>query len=143
LPNISISQDQRNCLVIDAPKRSKNKIITNDIVKLLSETTFEYLGRYDNIINSGGIKLCPEHIETKLQNNIMQRFFIASEKDDVLGEQLILVVEGSSNIIDASVFSDLEKFERPKAIYGVNRFVETTSGKIRRKETLKILKDSN
>ncbi len=140
LPNVLISQDKRNCLVINASKLSEDKIVTNDIVKLHSLTSFEWLGRYDNVINSGGVKLCPEQIETKLQNKIEQRFFIASEKEEVLGEQLILVVEGNTNKIDDNIFSDLEKFEKPKIIYSINQFIETTSGKIQRKETLKQLK---
>ncbi len=143
LPNILISQDERNCLVINAPRISKESIITNDIVKLYSDTTFEWLGRYDNIINSGGVKLCPEQIEAKLQNKIKQRFFITSEKEDLLGEQLVLVVEGNSNIIDNALFSDLEKFEKPKIVYSINRFIETSSGKIQRKKTLKHIKVQN
>ncbi len=140
LPNISISEDERGCLVIKAPKLSNETIITNDMVKLHSDTEFEWLGRYDNVINSGGVKLYPEQIETKLQNKIKQRFFVASKKEEVLGEQLILVVEGNTNKIDDNIFSDLEKFEKPKGIYNINQFIETNSGKIQRKETLKQLK---
>ncbi len=140
LPDISISDDERGCLVIKAPKLSSETIVTNDMVKLYSDTEFEWLGRYDNVINSGGIKLFPEKIEAKLLNKLQQRFFIASEKEQTLGEQVILVVEGCSNAISNSAFSDLEKFEKPKAIYCINEFVETTSGKIKRKETLNQLK---
>ncbi|WP_418604035.1 AMP-binding protein [Hwangdonia sp.] len=143
LPNILLSQDERNCLVIDAPKISTEPIVTNDIVKLYSETEFEWLGRFDNIINSGGIKFSPEQIEAKLQNKIKQRFFIASEKDERLGEQVILVVEDESNTMADSVFSELEKFEKPKAIYNVAQFNETTSGKIQRSKILKQLKVHN
>ncbi|WOD43014.1 AMP-binding protein [Hwangdonia lutea] len=143
LPNISLSQDKRNCLVINAPQLSEEPIITNDIVELHSETEFEWLGRFDNIINSGGIKFSPEQIEAKLQNSIKQRFFIASEKDERLGEQVILVVEGDSNTMADAAFSELEKFEKPKAIYNVSEFSETTSGKIQRNHILKQLKIQN
>ncbi|MFD1613817.1 AMP-binding protein [Gelatiniphilus marinus] len=143
LPNISISQDQRGCLVINAPRISKDTIITNDIVKLYSDTTFEWLGRHDNIINSGGVKLSPEKIEAKLQDKIEQRFFIASEKDERLGEHLILVIEGDSNKMDNTIFSNLDKYEKPKAIYHINQFVETASGKIQRSKTLNQLKIKN
>lgn len=143
LPNITLSQDQRDCLVINAPRISKQSIITNDIVKLYSKTEFEWLGRYDNVINSGGIKFSPEQIEHKLQNKINQRFFIASEKDERLGEHLILVIESSTNRIEDNIFSDLDKFEIPKAIYNISQFIETTSGKIQRNKTLKQLKVQN
>ena len=139
LENISISQDKRDCLIIDAPLLNDNKIITNDIVKLHSETTFEWLGRFDNVINSGGIKLFPEQIEAKLQNKIQTRFFVASQPDTKLGSKLILVVEGNSNNLEETVFSELSKFEKPKKIYAIKQFIETNSGKIQRKKTLNLI----
>ncbi|GAA3640627.1 AMP-binding protein [Flavivirga jejuensis] len=139
LPNISISQDERGCLIIDAPRLSKNKIVTNDFVKCLSNSEFEWLGRYDNVINSGGLKLFPEAIESKLHDKIKKRFFVASSPHKTLGEQLILVLESDSNKLNTSVFLDLDKFEKPKKIYAVERFVETPSGKVQRKKTLELL----
>ncbi|MEM6687205.1 MAG: AMP-binding protein, partial [Bacteroidota bacterium] len=62
LPNIQITTDNRNCLVIAAPSITKEKISTNDVVEIISQTEFNWLGRYDNVINSGGIKLHPEQI---------------------------------------------------------------------------------
>lgn len=139
LPNISVSQDDRGCLVISAPELLKDKIITNDIVKCLSETAFEWLGRYDNVINSGGLKLFPERIEAKLQDKIQERFFVASCSHETLGEQLILVLESDSNKLNESIFLDLDKLEKPKTIYMVKQFIETPSGKIQRKKTLELL----
>jgi len=140
LPNISISQDNRECLVIDAPQLSKEKIITNDVVKLHSETSFEWLGRMDNVINSGGIKFFPEQIEEKLKSIISHRFFIASEADDKLGERLILVLEADNINFPTSVFDTLDAYERPKKTYVVSKFVETTSGKIQRLQTIAAIK---
>lgn len=140
LPEVNISQDLRGCLVIDAPYVSTREIITNDIIKLHSDRTFEWLGRLDNVINSGGVKLYPEVIENKLSKHVMQRFFIASEDDEKLGEKLILVVEGDSNSIDKSMFNALDKYEIPKQIYYLPEFIETFSGKIQRKETLDLIK---
>ncbi|OUR90757.1 O-succinylbenzoic acid--CoA ligase [Flavobacteriales bacterium 34_180_T64] len=139
LNDIQISTDSRDCLVINAPKLTSDNIITNDIVKLHSDTEFELLGRYDNIINSGGIKLFPEQIEAKLYNKIASRFFIASEADSILGEQLILIVESDSISLDVSIFNTLHKFEVPKQIYAISEFSETSSGKINRRNTLKML----
>jgi O-succinylbenzoic acid--CoA ligase len=145
LSNVSISQNESGCLVIYAPKLSEEKITTNDIVKIHSDTEFEWLGRFDNVINSGGVKLFPEQIEVKLQKIIQQRYFIASEKDNTLGEKIILVIESEN--IDLNVISNevrnlitLDKFEIPKAIYCVKQFIETSSGKIQRKKTLGLLK---
>ncbi|TYA59128.1 AMP-binding protein [Formosa maritima] len=140
LPDIKISQDERDCLVIEAPKLSKDKVITNDVVKIHSETEFEWLGRIDNVINSGGIKFFPELIEDKIKNKISNRFFIASEKDETLGEKLILIIEGEEKESLTSVFDNLSKYETPKKIYIVPKFIETTSGKIQRLKTLETIK---
>ncbi|WP_452231256.1 AMP-binding protein [Lacinutrix sp. MEBiC02404] len=140
LPNITITQDDRNCLVIEAPKLSETKIVTNDVVKLHTQTTFEWLGRFDNVINSGGVKLFPEQIEAKLSYKMNNRFFITKEKDEILGESVVLVIESENKTIEASFFSELEKFEVPKKIYCIEKFIESDTGKILRQETLKTLK---
>ncbi len=60
----------------------------------ISDTEFEWLGRYDSIINSGGVKLIPERIEEKLSAIIKDRFFVAGIPDEILGEKLVLIIEG-------------------------------------------------
>ena len=143
LPNVILSKDNRDCLVINAPEICDHKVVTNDIVNLISETSFEWLGRYDNVINSGGIKLFPEQIETKLALLITQPFFVAGIADEALGQKLVLVVEGGSDSDDLSAkmnkTKDLERFEIPKSVYFIPEFVTTENGKIRRAETLKLL----
>ena len=139
LPDITISSDERGCLVINAPSLSDETIVTNDIVKVHSSTSFEWIGRFDNVVNSGGIKLFPEEIEAKLRNKIEQQFFVSSVPDHTLGEKLILVLEDKTNNLNASVFDELEKFEKPKTVYALPKFIETGSGKIHRIKTLKKL----
>jgi O-succinylbenzoic acid--CoA ligase len=136
LPNVTISYDERNCLVIHAPKISEEIIQTNDLVELVSENQFVFLGRMDNVINSGGIKLIPEQIEDKLSKHIHKRFFITSKEDKELGEKLVLVIEGQQDDFDSSLFDDLDKYEKPREIIFIPKFKETASGKIMRKETL-------
>ncbi|WP_298533922.1 AMP-binding protein [uncultured Algibacter sp.] len=140
LPDINVSKDDRGCLVIDAPLLSDDKIITNDIVEIHSDTCFEWLGRFDNVINSGGIKLFPEIIEKKLQSKINEEFFIAGKPDDTFGEKLVLVLESDTNNLDASIFDELDKYEKPKEVITISKFKETTSGKIHRKRTLEQIK---
>ena len=139
LPNITISQDKRECLVISAPNMSNIDIITNDIVRLISKTQFQWLGRFDGVINSGGVKLFPEQIEKKLSELITNRFFIAGIPDETLGEQVILVIETDREFeLDKKVLSNLLlKYEIPKAIFFVKRFEETPTGKVHRSNTLK------
>jgi O-succinylbenzoic acid--CoA ligase len=140
LQNIRISKDNKGCLVIDAPKISDNQIITNDLVEIISESEFRWLGRYDNIINSGGVKLSPELIEEKLEALIKGRFFIASIPDTILGERLIIIIESENieqNLMNrVKELKTLSKFEIPKKMYVVPAFVETETKKINRKKTL-------
>ena len=148
LPNISISKDERNCLVINAPTIAENSIITNDVVEVFSETEFKWLGRFDNVINSGGIKLHPEEIEKKLLEIISQRFFVAGILDKKLGEKLVLIIELQSCKVaeltsylnnEIKKLDSLSKFEKPKTIYFVDAFVETDTKKIQRNKTLDLI----
>jgi len=142
LPDIAISQDDRKCLVINAPNISDNPLITNDIVELISEKEFLWLGRFDNVINSGGIKLLPEQIEQKLSSLIPSRFFVSALPDLKLGQKLILVVEGEKieGLQEIISKADLEKFELPKEIFYVSAFKDTTNGKIIREKSLSLIK---
>ena len=139
LPNVTITKDDRGCLVISATTISDETIITNDVVKLVSKTQFQWLGRFDIVINSGGVKLFPEQIEKKLSQLITSRFFIAGIPDETLGEQVVLVIETDSEFeLDKKVLSNLLlKYEIPKAIFFVKKFKVTPTGKVHRSNTLK------
>lgn len=137
-PNVEIYKDLRNCLIIDAPEVSNEIVFTNDIVHLISDTQFEWLGRFDSIINSGGVKLYPEKIEAELSKIITSRFFVAGVSDVKLGEKLILIIEGESKSIEIESLN-LSKFEIPKEVYFINTFIETETKKIQRKKTLDLI----
>jgi O-succinylbenzoic acid--CoA ligase len=136
LPNINVTKDERDCLVINAAKISSESIVTNDLVELIGDNQFIFLGRIDNIINSGGIKLIPEIIEEKLADKIHSRFFVTAKQDPILGEKLVLIIEGEEQIIAENIFLDLDKYEKPKEVFFVANFAETQNGKIKRKEIL-------
>lgn len=143
LSDITVSIDERDCLVIEAPKIANDPIRANDIVNIISDTTFEWLGRYDNIINSGGVKLIPEQIERKLATVIGSRFFVTGLPDEKLGQRLVLVVEG---VIDPEELLQkikastvIERFEAPKKIYCISKFAVTDTGKIRRAENIGLI----
>lgn len=129
---VNISQDERACLVIDTPYDNL-QVVTNDVVELIDERKFNWIGRVDNVINSGGIKLFPEQIEDKLKAFIETAFYVTSKQDEVLGQKLILVVEGKERSIDFSLV-DLTKYQIPKEIIFLNEFSRTESGKIKREK---------
>ena len=138
-PNVKFSLDKRDCLVIEASEVSDNKVVTNDLVKIISPSSFQYFGRIDNVVNSGGVKLFPEQIEAKLAKFIDVQFIIASEKNQTLGEQLILILEEDSSELIPDIktaFSTLSNYERPKKVYSFSKFPFTETGKIKRSELL-------
>ncbi|MXN90254.1 AMP-binding protein [Flavobacterium sp. Sd200] len=137
LPNINLSQDERGCLVINAKELTNEPVVTNDVVDLINDTHFIWLGRYDNVINSGGIKLYPEQIEEKLSHRIDRRFFVKGIADETLGEKLVLVIEGEKFDIDDEILGILDKYEKPKEIIFAEKFTETGSGKLQRELILK------
>ena len=139
LPNVTISTDSRNCLVIDVPRISNYSIVTNDVVKIIGNSEFELLGRFDNVINSGGVKLFPEQIELKLAHKIQTRFFVTGIPDDQFGEIVALIVEGSPIPFEDEIFNDLLPYEKPKKIHFLSNFLETESGKIKRAATLNLV----
>jgi len=135
LKGVSVSLNKNNCLIIDAPLLSKNKIFTNDLVKIFSNNEFYLVGRIDNVINSGGVKLNPENIERKISKFIPYNFFISSIKDNKLGEKVVLIIESKEFKLKQDVFINLNKLEKPKQIYFINKFIYTDSNKIDRFNT--------
>ncbi len=136
LPNVKITTDDRHCLVIDAHKISGEKIVTNDLVELISDTQFVWKGRFDNVVNSGGIKLIPEQIEEKLASSISNCFFVYGKADELLGEKLVLYVEGESMPIDDTIFDGLDKYEKPKEVVFITEFKRTATGKVIRDQSI-------
>ena len=138
LPDIGFTTDQRGCLVIGAPKLINDKIVTNDIVEIFDKNHFIWKGRYDNVINSGGIKLFPEEVERKLSGIIRENYFLTKEPDELLGERMIMVIEGvqpdEKQIISLkeSIKKLLGKYEMPKRIVYLTKFSYTENGKIKR-----------
>lgn len=135
LPHVKFSTDNRGCLVIHSADMSFGRLVTNDIVNLIDSTSFEWRGRYDNVINSGGIKLFPEMIERKLSVLFPGReYYITSRPDEKWGDRLVLCIEGLKPVEDLSerIENLLDKTERPKEIVYLDRFQRTLSGKIKR-----------
>jgi len=156
--NVSLSHDADGCLVIDAPSVSEVLVRTNDIVEFNMEDgkRFRIIGRKDNVICSGGIKLHMEEIEEKLKPYIRRDFCISKRKDDKFGEIAILLLECRETRIDDSncnlsgafydslignvseSFSKLDPYSVPKSIKLVERIPLTDTGKINRKESLSL-----
>ena len=137
MPGISFSQDRRGCLVIQAPAYSFGNLTTNDIVEIASPTEFRWIGRFDNVINSGGIKISPERLEKEIARYVDRPFYITSAKDDRWGEVPAIVFEGTASevqdILDL-LASKIDHKTCPKKARAVRALPRTANGKIFRKK---------
>ena len=137
LPGITFSSDEQR-LIIDYPEVLSEKLRTNDCVNLIDSKHFQYLNRYDFIINTGGIKVNPEEIELKLKPLLKQAFFIWFVKDVHLGQKIVLVVQEKVNLkLKKKDFTHyLNKYEIPKNYCQIKDFVLSKSQKIDRIKTM-------
>ncbi|GMT45103.1 MAG: O-succinylbenzoic acid--CoA ligase [bacterium] len=139
LPGVKLSQNSTGCLHITAPHLGVYDLETHDVAEFSGDGRFRILGRTDNIINSGGVKLHPEQIELKLSAFISADFFIGSQPDSLLGERPILVIESETwpeqeiAQLQQQMRQQLDKFEIPGQIIFRKAFDRTESGKIVRK----------
>lgn len=125
------------CLVIRYPELQQEPIQTNDIVHLLDPTHFEWLGRADFAIITGGIKVLPELIEKQLSSFIERPFFVTGVPDEKWGQVVGLVIEGAATELDIPWEKiELPTAEKPKKYLFISEFTRTHTLKIQRQATL-------
>lgn len=151
LPGVEVKQDERSCLSVRGAVSNHQWLQTNDVVEFKDDHHFRWLGRVDNIVNSGGVKLYTEALESKLEEGLQRvgiaaPFFLAGLPDERLGEKLCLIVESAKALDDlqqknlkAWMVDHLHPYEVPKEIHYVSQFVYTPTGKMQRKESLALL----
>lgn len=151
LDDIDIDTDQRGCLTIRGAVTGFQKLTTNDIVQIKDERHFEWLGRADYVINSGGVKILPEKVEAVVEKWMsekkkQERFFVGALPDQRLGERAVLIMECSA--LPPELEQDLLNFLRlqlssyevPKEVYYIQDFMMTETGKVQRRQTLKFIR---
>ncbi|HEX8547137.1 MAG TPA: AMP-binding protein [Cytophagaceae bacterium] len=150
LQGVKFSTNQFGCLVVSSGLTDGRPLVTNDIVELISEKEFIWVGRRDNIINSGGIKVSPEKIEEIIAKafssfQLSPNFFIYGIPDDRFGEIIALAIEGEplpkkveTDLLE-KIKDDSEKYLFPKLIRYAAKFIYTSTGKIDRLRTKKLL----
>ena len=162
-PSVTVSLSDDSTLIIDAPEVCPEPLITNDIAELIqgdwhlceqrselhsacplcvspaqSDPRFRILGRRDNTICSGGLKIQPEELERLLRPHLSSPFLITKRPDSKFGEIVVLLTEGS--IDDAREVCEhiLPKYHHPRAYVHVSRIPLTATGKPARREAEKL-----
>lgn len=140
LPGVSVKMSKERTLLIDAPRVADVPVITNDIAEIAIDGSFRILGRKDNVVNSGGIKIQIEAIEEALRRHFGDPFSITSVPDLKLGEALVLMITPASDLASAREICSqlLPRHVQPKHILVVEQIPLTDSGKIDRQATKKM-----
>lgn len=131
--NVSVSPSDEGTLVIHAPAVSKETLVTNDIVEFNAEGQFRILGRKDNTINTGGVKVQIEQVEELLKKHLHRPFQITAAPDACFGEHIVLLLEkipGSpEEALPEDTFATLPPYWRPKQVMYVDKLPLTGTGK--------------
>lgn len=132
---VEVSSTTNNNLVITDNDLCINQMQTNDIVRIVSSKEFEWLGRTDFVINSGGIKTSPESIEQILEPLIGRQLCITSKPDEKLGNRIVLVVEGKTTDITSQLNvlkQKVSRYSMPKEVIWVDQLPRNKNGKLDR-----------
>ena len=135
---VRVSLNDDNCLVIDAPAVHDGPLITNDIAELTTPSRFRILGRKDNVICSGGIKIQIEEVERLLRPHLACPYMVTYAPDQRLGQQVVLLLErGDASEAATICRAVLPKYWQPRRIMVVSRLPYTATGKPARAEAAK------
>jgi o-succinylbenzoate---CoA ligase len=93
LEGVQIGTDRRGCLVVDVPGVTDRAVVSNDLVRMVGDQEFEWLGRIDNVIKSGGVKIIPEILEKKIAELTGREVLVLGVPDKKLGQKLVLLIE--------------------------------------------------
>lgn len=153
LPGIEYGTDARGCLFVSGAVTNGQLVQTNDLVEI-DRDTFQWLGRADNVINSGGVKIvldqADQHIAQVFHDlGIPNAFYCWWEADEKLGQKLVLVIENevahfAQPELAAEIRKHVSAYENPKHIYFAKAFAKTATDKIDKRATFQqFLKSSN
>lgn len=126
---VTLSRTNDGCLVIDAPALHDGPLTTNDIAELASDGRFKILGRKDNVICSGGLKIQAEEVERLLHSHLRVPYVITKRKDEKFGEVVVLLTEGDTAEAQLICQRVLPRYWQPRAYFHVDQIPLTPTGK--------------
>ena len=134
LDGVDVSLSSDSCLEIFAPKVNPEKLHTNDIAELRTlpdgSKEFRILGRKDNVIDSGGIKIQAEEVERLLRPHLSCGFMITKVSDARLGEAVTILIESDDAYLALSICKHvLPKHWVPRHVLPISHIPLTDTGK--------------
>ena len=139
LDGVDVSLSSDSCLEIYAPQVNPEKLHTNDIAELRTlpdgSKEFRILGRKDNVIDSGGIKIQAEEVERLLRPHLSCGFMITKVSDARLGEAVTILIESDDAYLALSICKHvLPKHWVPRHVLPISHIPLTETGKPARAE---------
>lgn len=143
---VTLTAGEDNTLIVNAPLVNSSVLETNDIVEFNDAGQFRILGRRDNVINSGGVKLQIEEIEQWLNSRIRElssehprlrgcQSMVSSRPDHQFGYIAVMLYQLPDTEADLNeeelerLFTDIPKYWKPRALVRVPKLPLTGTGK--------------
>ncbi|MCF0201991.1 MAG: AMP-binding protein [Bacteroidaceae bacterium] len=136
MDGVSVALNADGCLVINAPDVCAETLVTNDIAELSADgKRFRIVGRKDNVICSGGIKIQIEKVERQLMPHIPFPFIITKCPDQKYGEAVVMLMQqGDEAVANEICRQHLDKYCVPRHYINVEQLPQTETGKPARKK---------
>jgi O-succinylbenzoic acid--CoA ligase len=135
LPSVRVSLAADGCLKVVAPLVCEGELTTRDLAELHPDgVRFRLLGRKDNVIVSGGLKIQAEAVEEALRGHLDVPFMVTRCRDARLGQTVVLMTTGSTDGLAALCRRVLPAYWQPRHIVHVDRLPLTPTGKLARHE---------
>jgi O-succinylbenzoic acid--CoA ligase len=128
-PSVSLTLSSDGCLIINAPQVCDAPLTTNDLAEIRPDGRFRILGRKDNVICSGGLKIIAEEVEQLLKPHLSSPFLITKRKDPKFGEAVVLLTEGCTDEAEQACRQWLPRHWQPRHYLHVDRIPLTATGK--------------
>lgn len=140
LDGVSVGVGADGCLYVDAPAVCSSRLLTNDIAQLAPDgRRFRVIGRRDNVICSGGVKMHIEEIEAALHRHLADGFIVTKRPDPKFGEVVVLLTTSNDTAGVGRVCGEvLPAYWRPKVVAHVDAVPLTPTGKPARAEAMRL-----
>lgn len=137
LEGVSIDSSEDKTIIFDKILTIENLAVT-DVLNFNSENEFEFIGRRDFAINSGGIKIHPEPIEAFIHKILQIELVFIGIKDLKYGEICVCVCENmlsenQKSMIEEKIRENFSSYAVPKR-YFQHTIEKGNYGKILRKK---------
>ncbi len=140
--SVKVSLSGEGCLVIRAPQVCPETLVTNDMAEMAPDNRrFRIIGRKDNVVCSGGVKIQMEQVEELLRPHLSFPYIVTKRPDRKFGEVVVLLAAVTSGgMADAKTICQavLPSYWQPRVYLPVSHVPFTETGKPNRAEALRL-----